>query len=78
MSYRIEHNRPECIGCGACKQACPKHWEVKDGKSTLLKSKPLPGKEGWTYREFPNDEDIKCNESAMQACPVNVIHLIKE
>ena len=62
-NFRIEHDRPNCIGCGACSVTCPENWEMdSDGKSKCLKT----------------DLDVLgCNEAAASGCPVNVIHVIE-
>ena len=39
MKYKIEHNRPDCIGCAACAAVAPNHWEMnEDGKYKKLLS----------------------------------------
>lgn len=79
MSYKIEHDRMGCIGCGACAGTCPQYWTmIEDGKSKLTGSKPLSAKQGWEYKEFPNDEGLECNTQAANACPVQVIHIVKQ
>ncbi|MBD3259773.1 ferredoxin [Candidatus Woesearchaeota archaeon] len=61
--YKIEHDRPGCIGCGACARACPENWEMaKDGKSKCKKTSI-------------SQEEYKCNKKAADGCPVNVIHI---
>ena len=66
MKYKIVHDRPGCIGCGACAAICPKYWVMKDdGKSSPKKT------------EF-DEKDLDCNMSAAQGCPVNVIHIKDE
>ncbi|MEK6821544.1 MAG: ferredoxin, partial [archaeon] len=39
--YKIQHDRPNCIGCGACAAVAPDYWEMSpvDGKSDLKESK---------------------------------------
>ena len=61
--YKIDHDRPGCIGCGACVSSCDKNWEMKDdGKSSPKKTDI-------------DEKDFKCNMDAAKACPVNVIHI---
>jgi len=63
MTINIEHDRVNCIGCGACAAVCPDNWEMaKDGKSKAKKS---------------SLKDIGCNMDAAEACPVNVIHILE-
>ena len=46
MKYKIEHDRPECIGCGSCVSICSGFWEMnKDGKSDLKKAKNVGKKQ---------------------------------
>jgi ferredoxin len=73
MKYKVEHDRPNCIGSGHCVSVCPKFWEMgKDGKSVLKGSKELKNK----WRELEIDEkDLECNKRAAASCPVNVIHI---
>ncbi len=62
-TIKIEHDRPNCIGCGACASICPDNWEMmKDGKSKPKKT---------TLTE------MGCNKDAAEGCPVNVIHIIE-
>lgn len=61
--YRIEHDRENCIGCGACAASCPENWEMSsDGKSKCLKGEL---------------EELGCNETAASGCPVSVIHIME-
>ncbi|MEM3030425.1 MAG: ferredoxin [Candidatus Micrarchaeia archaeon] len=74
--YRIEHDRPNCIGCAACATVCPEFWSMgDDGKSVVKGGKKRS--DGWEEREI-NDGDYECNKSAADSCPVNVIHLFKK
>lgn len=69
-AYRIVHDRPGCIGCGACAAVCPDFWEMAgDGKSDLKGAKA----KGNNF-ELGID-DLACNKDAADACPVNVIHV---
>ncbi|MFC1691307.1 ferredoxin [Nanoarchaeota archaeon] len=72
--YKVEHDKPNCIGCGACAAVCPESWEmVEDGKSKLKGAK-----EGENQIETKEIEDAEfdSNKEAADSCPVNVIHII--
>lgn len=69
--YKIVHDRDVCIGCGSCAAACPDFWAMdSDGKSKLNGAK----KAGSGF-ELQVD-DLACNKSAAEVCPVNCIHII--
>ena len=62
--YKIEHDRDNCIGCGACVAVNEENWEMADdGKSKSKKN------------EF-DEEDLPKEKEAAEACPVNVIHIV--
>ncbi|MEW6295361.1 MAG: ferredoxin [Candidatus Diapherotrites archaeon] len=58
--YKIEHDRPNCIGCGACAAVCPGNWEMTGDKAKPKKT---------------DLNELGCNMNAAQSCPVNVIHI---
>ncbi|MBD3312845.1 ferredoxin [Candidatus Woesearchaeota archaeon] len=63
MDYNIEQEREKCIMCGACAGTCPDNWEMKeDGKSSPKKTSI-------------SEDELDCNMSAAQSCPVNIIHI---
>ena len=71
--FKLEHNRPDCIGCAACAAIAPEYWEMhEDGKSDIKKSIKRP--DGWEEREIEETE-FTANKDAADACPVNVIHI---
>ncbi len=71
--FAIDHDRPNCIGCGACAAVCPEFWEMDaDGKSGIKGGKTMPNE--WEQLEF-EDKDLACHQKAAETCPVNVIHL---
>jgi ferredoxin len=74
--FKIEHNRPECIGCGACAAVCPDFWfmDEKDGKSHL-KGATDTKKDNEIVLEVLELSDLKCNKDAAESCPVNIIHI---
>ena len=71
--YKLEHDRPNCIGCGACVAVAPDFWEMNDdGKADIKKGKNRP--DGWQERDI-DEKDFQENKDAAESCPVNVIHL---
>lgn len=79
MPYKIDHDRPNCIGCGACAAVAPEFWEMSafDGKSDI-KGGQCEENGGEVVRETLDIDDnhyIK-NKEAADCCPVNVIHLL--
>jgi ferredoxin len=76
MTYEVQHNRENCIGCGTCVDLCPDYWEMADdGKSQLKSAESLNNKIGWEHVWFENDLD--CNKDAESQCPVNVIFVFE-
>lgn len=79
MAFKIDHDRPNCIGCGACAAVAPEFWEMSavDGKSDV-KGSQREEDAGEIVRESLdiNDEQYAKNKEAADCCPVNVIHLI--
>ena len=79
MPYTIDHDRPNCIGCGACAAVAPDFWEMSafDGKSDV-KGSEKEEDAGEIIREKLdiNDDVYTKNKEAADCCPVNVIHLI--
>lgn len=71
MPYKIEHDKPNCIGCGACAAVAPDFWEMEGDKSHLKGSQPLGDGEQLEIQ----DKDEEKNMEAARSCPVNVIHL---
>ncbi len=70
---KIIHEREKCIGCGSCVALCPKFFEMAvDGKAKLLGSKK--NSKGNDELEV---EEIGCAQEAADACPVEIIHIIK-
>ena len=74
--FRIEHDRPNCIGCGACAAVAPSSWKMneKDGKSDLIGAKKKKGDDEIEELEV-SDIDKTKNREAADCCPVNVIHI---
>ena len=74
--YLIEHDRPNCIGCGSCAAGCPNSWEMNDdGKSDIKGGKHRADE--WQELEI-DEKDFAANKEAAESCPVNVIHIKKK
>lgn len=73
VKYKLEHNRPNCIGCGACVAINEKHWEMNDdGKSGIRGGKKRS--DGWQELEI-DEKELAVNKEAAESCPVNGIHI---
>ena len=59
---KIEFNKSECIGCGACAAICPDNWEIKGDKAACKNLNP---------------KELGCNQDAADGCPVNCIKVKK-
>ena len=72
--YKIVHDRPNCIGCGACAAVAPEFWEMSpvDGKSDVKNCKKVGDQEELDISQ----EQYQANREAADSCPVNVIHLL--
>jgi len=77
MSYKIEHDRPGCIGCGACAAVHPEAWIMaEDGKSDLAGSKHIEENGEIIKEELEISDDVfQQHKEAADVCPVNVIHI---
>ncbi len=74
VEFRILHERPDCIGCGACAAITPKFWSMADdGLSHLAGST----KEGEAEALIIEEKDFLCNQEAAEVCPVQIIHVEK-
>ena len=75
-NFKIEHDRPGCIGCGACASVAPEFWKMSDadGKSDLIGSKETK-EEANIIKEELELVELKSNKEAADSCPVNVIHI---
>ena len=71
---RIEHNKPDCIGCAVCAALSEKFWEMDKEKKSHLKNSSLLEDKGWETLEI-EDGDLEINKECAEACPVNVIHI---
>ena len=59
--YKITIDRENCISCGACVNACPDNWEMKDDGKAAPKNTEL--------------NSLGCNKDAAEQCPVSIIHI---
>lgn len=74
IKYQVQHDRANCIGCGACAAVTQNFWEMADdGKSNLKGAK----KQSSGIEELDIDEkDFNVNKEAADSCPVTVIHIV--
>lgn len=62
MSYKIEFDRNNCLGCGACTMC--ENWDfADDGKVNPIKT---------------DIAEVGCNKDASEICPAQVIKIIKK
>lgn len=72
---KIKHEREKCIGCGTCAALCPKYFEMADdGKAHLIGSASQNPPTGGEELEV---EKLDSAQSAVDACPVQCIHIEK-
>jgi len=73
--YKIEHDRENCIACGACAVIAPEFWQLskEDGKADIINSKKT--EDGYEHLDI-EEKDFPVNKDAADACPVNVIHIV--
>jgi ferredoxin len=70
---KIIHEREKCIGCGSCAALCPKFFEMADdGKARLLE-----GQKNAEGNDELEVEEVGCAQEAADACPVQIIHIVK-
>ncbi|MBW2975931.1 ferredoxin [Candidatus Woesearchaeota archaeon] len=73
--YKLQHDRDNCIGCGACEAVAPDFFGMEeDGKSKLKGGKKVDNE---LYEKDISEKDLQVNKDAADSCPVNVIHIIK-
>lgn len=63
----------KCIGCGACAAIEPTDWEMQGDKAVIIDSDKF---ENEIYEK--KLDDLRQNEDAAAACPVNCIHIKKD
>ena len=74
--YKVQHDRANCIGCGACAAVAPNLWKMNDdGKSDIVGGKKVND----DLQELDIDEkDFQINKESADSCPVNAIHIIEK
>ena len=71
---KIIQEHEKCIGCGSCVAICSKYWEMDgSGKAKLIGSEFNSKSENYEL----DTEEIGCNQSASDACPVECICIKK-
>lgn len=72
--FKIEYDRRWCIWAAVCCALCDKFWKLNDdGKADLIGATSLNDN---ALQVLEIDEaDVRCNQDAAEACPVNVIHI---
>lgn len=61
--FKIVQDREKCISCGTCTALCSENWFMDDdGKATPKKTEL---------------KEIGCNQTAAEACPVQIIKIVK-
>jgi len=71
---KIHFERESCIGCGSCASVCSNFFELKEDGKAFLKDSIPDGNGNFDL----NIDEPQCIEEAAEACPVQIIHLIKE
>lgn len=69
----MEHDRPNCIGCGACAAVAPEFWKMNDDGKSDIKGGHIRNDQ-WQELDI-EEKDFEVNKQAAESCPVNVIHL---
>lgn len=74
---KIIHNIEGCIGCGSCAAVCPKFWDMNYEKAkAVLKGGKINEAGNESELRINDEDDIKCNQEAVEVCPVAVIKII--
>jgi ferredoxin len=72
--WRVEYERDNCIGAGACVAANAEYWEIDaDGKANLATAQFDQARNLWVL-DLP-EENVQKMRDAAGVCPVNVIHI---
>lgn len=77
MKYRVEFDRENCIGAGACVAANADWWSIdQDGKANLKNATFDAAKKMWVLEI--SEAELQKQLDAAGVCPVTVIHVIDE
>jgi len=72
--YRVEYERENCIGAGACVATNADWWSIDaDGKANLKSATFDAEKKVWVLEI--DDADFQKQMDAAGVCPVTVIHV---
>lgn len=74
-NFRIIHDKPICIGCGACAAVNPDFWVMEETDDELKSHLNNSEKLGAMEKLLIEEEDYELNKEAADVCPVNCIHL---
>lgn len=74
MSLKIIHHRKKCIGCNSCVTIAPQNWvmDETEGKVRLVGAQEEGAFVGEAF-----ECDAVANQKAAQACPMNIITVLK-
>lgn len=70
----LKHKRPECIGCVACVEHAPDHFEMCDDGLVSLRRRDRMDKRGIEYARATPCERAQLEE-AIASCPTHIISL---
>lgn len=70
----VKHKRPECIGCVACVEHAPDHFEMCEDGLVSLRRKDREDRAGIEYARATPCERAQLQD-AVEACPTNIISL---
>ncbi|MCF7835534.1 MAG: ferredoxin [Candidatus Marinimicrobia bacterium] len=70
---KIIQKREGCIGCGTCTVLCSNFWQMDDDSKASLKG--ATRKENGDFELEVEEDQVKCNKDAAEACPVKIISI---
>lgn len=71
---KVQHDRENCIGCGACVAIAPDFWSMGDDGKVNLKGAE---KKNGVFELKIEEKDVEQNKNAAETCPANVIHVLE-